>query len=106
MDNNITHRNLLWGRIASINARINQVNRLLDSVEETIREMPDLSEFVTKDATEAVYEDILDKIAAIELTPGPAGVAGPKGETGEQGPPGFRSSFLTYFSSRLGKVIF
>jgi hypothetical protein len=72
---NITHRNLLWERIASINARINKVNMLLDSVEETICEMSDFSEFITKEITDIAIEQacevVLDRIAEIEFTPEP-----------------------------------
>jgi hypothetical protein len=78
-------RNRMWEKISEINARIEQVNKLLDTVEETIHNMTNLA---TNEYVESIEEDLRGKINEIELTPGPQGEKGDKGDKGDKGEKG------------------
>jgi hypothetical protein len=95
--NQIINRDRLWRQVSEINKRIENVNKLLDLIDETIRNMEDQSTLATKADVGEMFEDLTNHINEIELTPGLQGekgepginvLPGEKGEKGIQGEQG------------------
>jgi hypothetical protein len=57
----ILHHNKMWDKIAQISARIESVNKFLDSVEEIVLSIEDQTNFATKVEVEELFVDLTNQ---------------------------------------------